>query len=169
MEDSEKQLGISQQAKPETSEEKSERVFLSSALESKRKIAAATGKFYNLLLDTYLKVKTPEERQVQITSLIDSLPRPMKKLYGEGLGRFQEELRENHALLEKHREMRSDICSVRLWPLKEEAQRKWKKFSSKLIRQNLLNHCQGWLSSKPKKIFSDFLRSMALFMPKAMQ
>ncbi len=102
MENFEKQLEMSQQVEPETPKAESERA-LTSALESKRKIAAETGKFYNSLLDTYLEVKTPEEQQTQITSLVESLPGPMKKLYGEGLGKLQEELNENHALLEQHR------------------------------------------------------------------
>ena len=102
MENFEKQLQIQPQVEPETAKVESERV-LTSSLESKRKVAVETGKFYNALIDTYLEVKTPDEQQEQTNSLIESLPGPMKKLYGEGLGRFQEELRENHALLEQHR------------------------------------------------------------------
>lgn len=102
MENFEKQLQIHPQAEPETAKVESEGV-LTSSLESKRKIAVETGKFYNALIDTYLEVKTPDEQQEQTNSLIESLPGSMKKLYGEGLGRFQEELRENHALLEQHR------------------------------------------------------------------
>ena len=96
------EVEVLQQAEPETPKAESERA-LTSALESKRKIAAETGKFYNSFLDTYLEVKTPEEQQAQTASLVESLPGPMKKLYGEGLGKFQEELNENHALLEQHR------------------------------------------------------------------
>ena len=102
MENFEKQLEMSQQAEPETPKAESEGA-LTSVLESKRKIAAITGKFYNSLLDIYLEAKTSEERQTQIASLLESLPKSMQKIYGAGLAKFQEELNENHALLEQHR------------------------------------------------------------------
>lgn len=100
MENFEKQLEMQNQAeapKPETEK------VVDSSVEAKRKIAAETGKFYNSLIDVYLEVKTPEEQQEKIDQLINTLPAPMKKLYGEGLKRFQEELGENHKLLEQHR------------------------------------------------------------------
>jgi len=74
-----------------------------SSVEAKRKIAAETGRFYNSLIDSYLEGKTPKEQQKQTDALIKKLPGAMKKLYEEGLSRFQEELTNNHALLEQHR------------------------------------------------------------------
>ena len=102
MKNFEKQLEIQSQAKFETPKAEDEGI-LTSSVKSRRRIAAETGKFYNLLIDTYLEVKTPDEQQAQTDNLVEALPRPMKKLYGEGLSRFQEELTENHALLEQHR------------------------------------------------------------------
>lgn len=102
MENFEKQLEMQHQAEPEAPKPESEGVVASS-LEAKRKIAAETGKFYNSLIDSYLEVKTLEEQQEQTGALIEGLPGPMKKLYGEGLSRFQKELTENHTLLEQHR------------------------------------------------------------------
>ncbi len=102
MENFEKQLEMQQQAEPGAPKIESENT-VAVTLESKRKIAAENGKFYNSLIDTYLEAKTPEEQQVQTAKLIEALPGPMKKLYEEGLNRFQEELTENHGLLEQHR------------------------------------------------------------------
>ncbi|MBI3620134.1 hypothetical protein HY214_03270 [Candidatus Roizmanbacteria bacterium] len=73
------------------------------SLEPKRRMASATGRFYNSLIDTYLTAQTPEERQIEIDKLVAGLPDPMQKLYREGLHKFQEELEENHTLLERHR------------------------------------------------------------------
>ena len=75
----------------------------STTVETKRKVAAENGKFYNSIIDAYLESKTPEEQKEQTAKLVETLPGPMRKLYGEGLSRFQEELAENHALLEQHR------------------------------------------------------------------
>ncbi len=102
MENYERQLEMQKQVKSEPPKLEPEKA-VDSSVEAKRKIAAETGKFYNLLIDFYLEVKTPEEQQEQTGALIEGLPGPMKKLYGEGLGRFQEELTENHTLLEQHR------------------------------------------------------------------
>ena len=102
MKDFEKRLEIQGHAESETVKAEREVVAVSS-LESKRRIASETGKFYNSLLDTYLETITPEEQKEKLEKLIESLPGPMKNLYGEGLKRFQEELEENHALLEQHR------------------------------------------------------------------
>ncbi len=100
MGDFEKQLEVGGQGGiPEPKTEK----FVDSSVEAKRKIAAKTGEFYNALIDSYLEVKTSEEQRERTGALIESLPGPMKKLYDEGLRRFQEELMENHALLEQHR------------------------------------------------------------------
>lgn len=101
MENSEQQLEI-HPTEPEAAKAESEHAR-ALAVASKRKIATATGKFYNSLIDTYLEVKTPEGQQKQTDEFIEALPGPMKKLYREGLSRFQAELRENHALLEQHR------------------------------------------------------------------
>lgn len=102
MEDFENQLEILQPVDTKTDKTES-RVVLTSVLESERKIAAETGKFYNSLLDTYLEVKTPEEQRAQTMRLFESLPGPMKKLYGEALVRVYEELKENHNLIKRHR------------------------------------------------------------------
>jgi len=76
---------------------------VASSVESKRKIALETGKFYNSLIDTYLEAKTPEEQLEQTSHLIEELPNPMKKLYNKGLKVLQEELEKNYSLLEQHR------------------------------------------------------------------
>lgn len=75
-----------------------------SSVKAKRKIAAEAGKIYNSLIDSYLlDVKTLEEQQKQTNILIEGLPDPMKKIFREGLYRFQEELTKNYTLLEQHR------------------------------------------------------------------
>lgn len=75
----------------------------SASVEAHRRIAGENGKFYNSLIDTYLEARTPEDQQTRVTHLVDNLPGAMKKLYSEGLNKFQEELRANHKLLEQHR------------------------------------------------------------------
>ena len=91
------------EAKPQNSAETKNETHSASYLEAQRKMASETGKFYNSLLDAYLGAKTSEEQRARIDSLIESLPAPMKKLYGEGINRMQAELVKNQLLLEEHR------------------------------------------------------------------
>ncbi len=84
----------------EIQEKRNDRDF---SMEVVRNIAEKTGEFYNGLIDAYLTVQTSEELQQAIDILINGLPESLKKNYQEGLNIFQEELRENHALLEQHR------------------------------------------------------------------
>jgi hypothetical protein len=67
------------------------------------RIASETGNFYNSLLDTYLTNELPENRNRQITQLTETLPLHMRKLYGEGIKRYQDELTANHELLVPHK------------------------------------------------------------------
>lgn len=72
-------------------------------MEAKRKIAEETGRFYNSLIDTYLEATTLKERRKKINLLLEGLSTPLKKLYGEGLKKLEEELSADYSLLEQHR------------------------------------------------------------------
>lgn len=66
---------------------------------SKIHMAEASGKFYNSFLDAYLTNGLPENRNPQIAQLVEILPSHTRKLYGEGIKRYQAELVANHELL----------------------------------------------------------------------
>ena len=102
MKNPEKQQGTQNRTEFEVPKPETEKTVALS-VKAKRKIATETGRFYNSLMDLYLDVSTPDEQHAQAEALIEGLPGSMRKLYREGFGRFQEELRENHALLEQHR------------------------------------------------------------------
>src|SRR3989344_9638797 len=71
--------------------------------ESVRRVAEASGRFYNSFLDAYLTNGLPENKTLQIEQLVENLPPHMRKLYEEGLNRYQAELEANHGLLEQQR------------------------------------------------------------------
>lgn len=75
--------------------EKSDKIF--------KKLASETGKFYNDFLDILIKSKSISNQQKSIEKLINSLPIHMQKLYKKGVENFFDQVRENHKILEKHK------------------------------------------------------------------
>jgi len=89
--------------KKEPEEFSEEEKTFSFGARAKRRIAKETARVYNSLLDILLAIRTPKEKEKEINQLINSLPGPLKRLYGQGLKKLQEELKKNHLLLEQHR------------------------------------------------------------------
>lgn len=73
------------------------------SIKSFKKMASETGRFYTNCIDILLESKTLESQQKKIKKLVDSLPKPMQKLYQKGIDCFLEQTRKNKEVLSKKR------------------------------------------------------------------
>lgn len=72
-------------------------------LETRPGLAQATGQFYNAFLDVYLSKRKGDAKSQQLEAAIAILPQEARALYKKGIDNFEEELAQNHRLLEQNR------------------------------------------------------------------
>ncbi|MDD3808366.1 MAG: hypothetical protein PHG49_02395 [Candidatus Pacebacteria bacterium] len=84
-------------------EKASKKEIPESSIKSFKKMANETGKFYTSCIDALLECKTLSSQQKRLKQLVDSLPKPMQKLYQKGIDSFLEQTRKNQEILSKKR------------------------------------------------------------------
>jgi len=76
---------------------------------AKEKLSQKSGNFYNSLISTYLlSDKNEESKQADVDDSVENLPPAARNLYRRGLNALRNGLKQNHALLEIHKEKGND-------------------------------------------------------------